>query len=198
MLGSNDGAPGRRRRRDARRLGAKALVCLAALLALAFAACSGDGGSGQDGAATPTPSPQGFFFPKPYSDTEARLAFQEIEAMLRNPDPALVARYGILPGELQARIGVIMNGEGESPGLADAIAAFEAGDRILAGEYLHYVAIYYVAPTFSGDDLDPIDGELLRDIDPARQFDESPDDGMACTAVFKAALIKMIQLWYRL
>ena len=47
-------------------------------------------------------------------------------------------------------------------------------------------------------ELNEIDEETLNDLDPKPAFDEDHENGMTVSAIYKDAIIKMMELWYGL
>jgi hypothetical protein len=163
------------------------------LLTLALvAACGGDDDGGGE-PATQTP----FFAPSPYTTEVALQKLDEAELLIKLPDPELVNRFGIGQADLQQRITLALKGTSDTTGLDDARAALEQENRILAAEYIHNVVFDYLTPAFGGDDSDSISEEQLDEIDPWGTFVDDHSQGMFTTAIFKDAVIKLIELWYR-
>jgi hypothetical protein len=137
-------------------------------------------------------------FPSPISDEEALQRLGEIEQMVRAPNPAAVARYGVGPGELQQRRDLILNGISDVSGLDDARAALEEGNRILAKEYLYNALFDFITPYFGEDDAGDVSPNELREVDPFGIFAEDPSQGLPATGVYREVVIKVIELWYHL
>jgi hypothetical protein len=168
------------------------VLLLALVAAAAFAACDGDDGGG-DGPASQTP----FIAPSPYTTEEALRKLDEVELLIKLPDPQLTEEFDISTTELQQRVTLILEGTSDTSGLDDARAALEDENRILATEYIYNTVTDYVVPSFGPDDSDIIDEETLDEIDPGHTFVEDHSQGMFTTGVFKEATIALIELWYR-
>lgn len=164
----------------------------AVLLTLALiAACGGDDDGGEPATQTP------FIAPSPYTTEEALQKLSEAELLIKVPDPEIMSRLGISPTDLQPRVNLALQGTSDTTGLDDAAAALRKENRILAAEYIHNVVVDYLTPSFGGEDGDSIDEEQLNEIDPGQVFVEDHSQGMFTTAVFKEAVIRLIELWYR-
>lgn len=165
---------------------------LLALLAFAlFAACGDDDGDGGPGTQTP------FIAPSPYTTEVALQKLDEAELLIKVPDPELVRKYSISNAALEQRIALILQGTSDTTGLDDARIALQQENRILAAEYIHNAVIDYLTPAFGGEDSDLITPQQLNEIDPGRIFVEDHTQGMFTSGVFKEAVIKLIELWYR-
>lgn len=169
---------------------ALAMLLMVGALVIA-AACGGDDDDG--GPATQTP----FIAPSPFTTEEALQKLSDVELLIKVPDPEIVSQLGISPADLQPRIALALQGTSDTTGLDDAAAALREENRILAAEYIHNVVVDYLTPSFGGEDGDTIDEEQLNEIDPGRVFVEDHSQGMFTSAVFKEAVIRLIELWYR-
>jgi len=170
-------------------------TALALLLPLAAAAACG-GGAGDDAGAPATRTP--YFAPSPFSMEEALKKLDEAELMIKVPDPELIQRYQVSPAEIQKRTNLALNGTSDSDGLDDARAALEAGNGILAAEYIYNVVTDYIQPFFGSNDADSIDEKQLDEIDPGHAFVQDHSLGMPVSALLKRAAIALIELWYRI
>lgn len=169
-------------------------VLIAILVVALLAGCGDDDGesSGNDGPATQTP----FIAPSPYSTEEALQKLDEAERLIKLPDPQLVSRFSINDTDLKQRITLALQGTSDTTGLDDARIALEQANRILAAEYIHNVVFDYLTPAFGANDSDSISEEQLDEIDPWGTFVDDHSQGMFTTAVFKDAVVKLIELWY--
>jgi len=168
-------------------------AALAPVLAAAatLAACGG-GGDSDAGPAALTP----FIAPSPYTTEEALKKLDEVELMVKVPDPELIQRYEISAAEVQKRTDLVLNGTSDTTGLDDARAALEAGNRILAAEYIHNVVTDYIQPFFGSNDADSIGEKQLDEIDPGHVFVRDHSLGMPVSGLLKRAAIALIELWY--
>lgn len=167
-----------------------ALLLLAALTVLP--ACGDDGGGGEV-SATQTP----FIAPSPYTTEVALQKLDEAELLIKVPNPELVRKYSISNAALEQRIALVLQGTSDTTGLDDARLALQEENRILAAEYIHNAVIDYLTPAFGGEDSDLITPQQLNEIDPGRIFVEDHTQGMFTSGVFTEAVIKLIELWYR-
>ena len=173
-----------------------ALGIAVAAVALAIGvACGGgsDNGTNESEPATQTP----FIAPSPYTTEVALQKLDEVEQLIKLPDLELARKYNISTPELEQRIILIVRGTSDTTGLDDARTALQDENRILAAEYIHNVVVDYVTPSFGSEDSDSIGEEQLNEIDPGHTFVEDHSQGLLTTAVFKEAVIKLIELWYR-
>ena len=183
-------------------LGAVAIALVGVALAIlslggALSGGGDDGGdngdNGGDGPATQTP----FIAPSAYTTEVALQKLDEAELLIRVPDPELIRRYSISNTALEQRIALVLQGTSDTTGLDDARLALQEENRILAAEYIYNAVIDYVTPAFGGEDSDQITPQQLNEIDPGRVFVDDHSQGMFTTAGFKEAVIKLIELWYR-
>lgn len=168
-----------------------ATLLLVSLSLLIGPAC-GDDNDGAGGTATQTP----IIVPSPYTTEVAIQKLDEAELLIKLPDPQLVSRFSISETDLSKRIALALEGTSDTTGLDDARIALEQENRILAAEYIHNVVFDYLTPAFGGDDSDSISEEQLDEIDPWGTFVDDHSQGMFTTAVFKDAVVKLIELWY--
>jgi hypothetical protein len=189
-----------------------ALTWLVVLLLLTvLAACSGSGddggnGNGSNGANSNGgsggngggPSGTPYIPPASYAADEAIAKLNAIEALVKEPNRAFVALAQVDDATLQERTGKILFGENETSGLDDVRIALESDDRIGAGEYLFNAVVQYIVPPLSVPDEGEIDEQTLDEVDVNHTFDEDHSDGMPVSAVFKEAILLMIDLWYRI
>ena len=174
---------------------ALAPALLLAVVATA-AACGDDGDSGSSGGgddSTPTP----FIAPEALTTDKAYALLDEIEGLVQEPNPALVALAQVGEGPVQERSLHILNGVDDVSGLDDVRISLQNADRVGAGEYLFNVVRDSTEP-FSDPDTNEIDEETLDEIDLTNTFDEDHSDDMVISGVYKEATIKMMELWYGL
>jgi hypothetical protein len=171
----------------------RVLAALPLVVALMLVACGDDDSESESNGSSSTP----FIAPEALTDAQAIALLDEIEGLVREPNRAVVAVAQVGEAEVQTRTGSILVGDNDVSGLDDVRAALEAGDRVGAGEYLYNVVLEDSAP-LSDSDSSEIDPETLDDLDPKPAFDEDHDDGMTVSAIYKDAIIKMMELWYGL
>jgi hypothetical protein len=178
-------------------LGAVAIALVAVALAiLALAGALGgddDGGSADDGSASQTP----FIAPSPYTTEVALQKLDEVELLIKLPNPDFMSKYNISSADLEQRIALVLEGTSDTTGLDDARVALQEENPILAAEYMYNVVNDYLRPAFGNEDSDTITPEQLDEIDPGNIFVDDHSQGMFTTAVFKEAVIKLIHLWSR-
>jgi len=163
------------------------------LSALAFSSCGDDNGSGAGSDTSPTP----FIAPEALTTTQALALLDEIEALVQEPNRALVALAQVGEAQVQERSLRILNGVDDVSGLDDVRVSLESADRVGAGEYLFNVVRDDTEP-LSEPDTREIDEETLDEIDLTSTFDEDHSDQMIVSGVYKDAVTKMMQLWYGL
>ncbi len=174
------------------------LVALPIVLLLGVA-CSGDDDSSGDGASNgDSSSPTPFIAPPALSTVAALALVDEIEGMVSEPNGALVAATQVPEAELQKRMLLILNGNGDTSGLDDVRKNLENEDRVGAGEYLYNIVRDWAQPSLTAQDTQEIDEETLDRVDLNHSFDDDHSDGMPVSAVYKDAVLKMIELWYGL
>jgi hypothetical protein len=169
----------------------RALALLLFFLLAALVACSDDDSESEESSPTP------FIAPEALTDAQAIALLDEIEDLVREPNRAVVAVAQVGEAEVQTRAGSIISGDSDASGLDDVRIALEGDDRVGAGEYLANVVLEDSLP-LSDSDSSEIDPDTLDDLDPQRTFDEDHEDGMTVSAVYKDAIIKMMELWYGL
>ena len=170
-------------------------VFVALLLAAFAAACGGDGDGSPNADDTLTQTPS--FFLEPFSTEEALAELDDIINLVQNPDPAVVEATNVGQFELNTRITEALEGTFEVPGLNEVRQQLVDEDRILTGEYLHNNLVETLAPPFSQSDTDSISASDMQDLDPRGIFAE-PGSSFEVSSIFRDAVVRVIELWYRI
>jgi len=163
------------------------------VLAAFVAACGGDDSPDTDGTPTKTPS----FLPEAFSTEEALAELDAIIDLVQNPDLDVVEATNVGQFELNRRITEAVEGTSEVPGLNEVRNQLVDEDRILTGEYLHNNLVETLAAPFSQSDTDSISAGEMQDIDPRGIFTE-PGSSFEASSVFRDAVVRVIELWYRI
>jgi hypothetical protein len=177
-------------------IGRAILTVFTSLVLAAFAtACGGDGDDSPDTDGTPTETPS--FFLEPISTEEALAELDDIIDLVQNPDPDVIEATNVGQFELNRRITEAVEGTSEVPGLSEVRSHLVDEDRILTGEYLHNNLVETLAAPFSQLDTDSISSGEMQDIDPRGIFAE-PGSSFEVSSIFHDAVVRVIELWYRI
>ncbi|MFQ5472323.1 MAG: hypothetical protein ACE5FA_05485 [Dehalococcoidia bacterium] len=165
------------------------------VLATIAAACGGDGDDSPDADGTPTQTPS--FLPESFTIEEALAELDDIIDLVQNPDPSVVEATNVGQFELNRRITEVVEGTPEVPGLNEVRSQLAAEDRILTGEYLHNNLVETLAAPFSRSDTDSISPGEIQEIDPRGIFAEL-GSSFEVSSIFRDAVVRVIELWYRI
>lgn len=181
---------------------ASLLASFVASLALVAAACGGDD-DGADDTDSPA-SPSAYIGPAQFSIDEALDELTSIEEMIRNPDPAQIAQFGIAQSAVDARVRDALEGVPNTMGLNEVRRLLEAGpegensNRILAGETLYNITFATIIPPFGAADASAIPSDEIAELDPLHSWAVDFEDGLPTTAIWRDTVARIIFLWYRL